>query len=238
MGFIKKLISVLSNKKYRHNPAPPNLTVEQSAALCIGLINSEQTMYYCDSIETGADKGDISDNLTTYYGITDEETAIDTLDWLNERGHHVFYDAIKSLVAGNAASIDASTLTEEEKSQTYEYIQKLNAAISDLKNKGYLYKTSDVAALSILAWDMGRLVLVTRCCCELGYISENTAWKYMEEALKKCQAVYHDWRAFAQGYIVGRAMWSGPGVMLNGLMQITNELLEDVESPWKKYMLR
>lgn len=237
VGFFLKLLKILRNKKYHVNPVSIDLTIEEITALCVGLINSEQTMYFYNSIETGANKVDISKNLALYYEITDEETAIETLNWLCERGHHVYFDAIKEFVSGRTTTIDDTYLTEEEKSCTYEYIKNLNSTIINLMENGYLGKIEDVANSSIFAWDMGRLVLVTRCCCELGYIPKDVAWKYMEFARKKSCEIYLDWKEFAQGYILGRAMWGGSNLILNGVIKITNGLLEDKNSPWKKYWL-
>lgn len=84
---------------------------------------------------------------------------------------------------------------------------------------------------------MGRLVLIARCCFECGYITEEKAWCYMEEAHKKCCAVYGDWKEFASGYVIGRCMWGGMKQMPGGIMGIAEGLLHDPESPWQKARL-
>lgn len=83
----------------------------------------------------------------------------------------------------------------------------------------------------------GRLVLIARCCFECGYITEEKAWCYMEEAHKKCCAVYSDWKEFAAGYVIGRCMWGGMKQMPGGIMGIAEGLLRDRESPWQKVQL-
>lgn len=57
----------------------------------------------------------------------------------------------------------------------------------------------------------------------------------MEEAHKKCCAVYGDWKEFAAGYVIGRCMWGGMKQMPGGIMGIAEGLLRDPESPWQKY---
>lgn len=42
---------------------------------------------------------------------------------------------------------------------------------------------------------------------------------------------------FAQGYIVGRAMWNGNDGSLYGIISIAQGLLNDENSPWIKYPL-
>ncbi|UKS27874.1 DUF1266 domain-containing protein [Paenibacillus sp. HWE-109] len=239
MGFFKKIAGALSKKKYRKNPNAAVLTVEQYAALNVGAINAEQTMYFCDSLHTGSDKNEMRRNLADYYGIVDRDTALSTLDWLSSRGHRVYFEAIKQFISGLSTAIDETDLEEEQKVSTYEYIQNLNTSIEDLIKNKHIKKKVDLSTQSVVGWDMGRLVLVTRCCYELAYISEEEAWNYIRKAHRECQNTYLDWKEFADGYIIGRCMWGGSDMMRHGgIMGIAKGLLEDDESPWLKYPLR
>lgn len=56
-------------------------------------------------------------------------------------------------------------------------------------------------------------------------------------AYEKSKELYSNWREFAKGYIVGRAMWKGNDYSLSGLISITECLLKDDKSPWMKYPL-
>lgn len=236
-GFFSKLVKIMSSKKYSKNPEESVLTSAQQRALNIGAINAEQTMYYCDSLETGCDKNEIRENLSNYYGIDDRESALETLSWLSNRGHRVYYEAIKQFSSGIASSIDDSILQEEEKPNTYEYINHLKETFDVLRKKGYIYDKADFNTCSIVGWDMGRLVLVTRCCYECEYITKEEAWSYINFAYKECQASYNDWKEFATGYIIGRCMWGGENMALGGIMEIANDLVHDEESPWSKVPL-
>ena len=81
---------------------------------------------------------------------------------------------------------------------------------------------------------MGRLVLVTRCCFDAGYITEEEAWRYILNARQASKEQYTSWHDFASGYVTGRAMWSGSNLSLTGIISITQGLLQDEESPWKQ----
>ena len=235
MGFIRKMQKVLSNKQYRENPTPENLSNERLAALNVGAINSEQTCYYCDdSLTTGEQESEIKENLGNFYDITDHESAIETLNWLYERGHRVFFDTMKQLYSGTGEGIDYSMLDEDEQMSFMEYFMNLQSALPVLAENGYFSDVSEIAKISITAWDMGRLVMVTRSCYDCGYINEEEAWAYIENAHKVCKEEYPDWNEFAKGYIFGRAMWSGNSEYLSGIMSIAEGLLSDEESPWKK----
>jgi len=238
MGFIRKLVRALSSDKYRKNPAKPSLTGEQLAALNVGAINAEQVMCFCDSLETGEPRRDLARSLSEHYDIVDEKTAVSVLDWLRDRGHHVYFNAIKNFVAGSASKIDISLLQENERCETYDFIKNLRAVLPEMIREGFLGSREGLPEVSAVAWDMGRLVLVARCCFDLGYVSQETAWQYIEDAYEQCRSTYPDWRGVAQGYLLGRGMWNGPGPMLQGLESIANGLLTDMDSPWSKYALK
>ena len=239
MSFIRKMKKVLSSKKYRENPNPENLSQERLAALNIGAINSEQTCYYCDSLTTGEKVYEIKGNLENFYDITDHDSAVETLEWLFNRGHRIYFDAIKTMYSGTGEGIDYSKFTEEKQANFMEYFMNMQGVLPFLVEAGYFSgNVFDIAKMSIIAWDMGRLVMVTRSCYDCGYISEEEAWKYIENAYKACKEVYADWNEFAKGYVFGRAMWSGDAQFLAGIMSIAEGLLADEQSPWKKVCLK
>lgn len=80
MSFFGMLSKLFNSEEYRKNPVPQNLTPEQFAAISIGAINAEQTEYFCDSLPTGSDVGEIKDNLSSYYDISDRTSALETLE--------------------------------------------------------------------------------------------------------------------------------------------------------------
>lgn len=238
MSFLGKFFRALSSEKYRKNPNGRMLTDEQYAALNVGAINAEQTMYFCDSLETGGVKNEMATDFNKYYGITDTESAVDILDWLKNRGHRVYFEAIKQFASGFSTAVDVTLLEEEERPRSYEFIQNINETMDDMIENGFINTKTDLNEVSVFSWDMGRLVLVSRGCYDLGYISEEKAWDYITEAYEKCRTMYSGWGELANGYIIGRCMWSGPSIMLAGLMDIAKELLEDEDSPWARYPLR
>ena len=54
LSFFSKLLKVISHKKYQKNPLGKKLSPLQQSVLNIGAVNAEQTMFYCDSLETGS----------------------------------------------------------------------------------------------------------------------------------------------------------------------------------------
>ena len=232
MDFFKMLSSLFDDDQYRRNPVPQGLTEDRLAALGIGAINAEQTSAYWDSLSTGKDPEELRENLADNYGIDDRTSALETLAWLYGRGHRVYFEAVKGLAAGTADQLDTRGLEEEELPRVGEYFSHLQDAAEDLIEEGFLARRRDLSRRSIAAWDMGRLVLVARCCFDAGYLTEAEAWQYILDAQAECKKHYSSWRELAGGYLIGRAMWSGSGMTLDGLMDIADGLLEDNESPW------
>lgn len=236
MNIFNMISNFFDNESYRKNPVPQNLSAEQFAAINIGAINAEQTEYFCDSLSTGSSVTDIKENLSDYYGITDRETALETLEWLSTSGHRVYFDLIKGTLSGRETQIDDSGLDEDDIARIREYISNLLEALDDLICYDFikLQQTEDLYQQSIVAWDMGRLVLVTRCCFDAGYISDEEAWHYIFNAHRLSRESYTSWEDFAGGYVIGRAMWSGNTMSLIGIIGVTQGLLQDDESPWKQ----
>ena len=236
MNVFNMISSFFDNESYRKNPLPQNLSKDQFAAINIGAINAEQTEYYCDSLSTGSSVEDIKENLSDYYDITDRESALETLEWLFASGHRVYFDLIKGAISGRETQIDGSGLDEDDIARIKEYISNLQESLGDLIGYDFikLKQPADLYQQSIAAWDMGRLVLVTRCCFDAGYISDEEAWHYIFNARHLSQESYISWEDFASGYVIGRAMWSGNTMSLSGIIAITQGLLKDEESPWKQ----
>ncbi len=237
MGIFKKLFGAMSGKKYRLNPNSSALTEKEQSALNIGAINSEQVMCYSNSLETGLSKNDLYNNLNNYYEIFDRESACEVLDNMLNRGDSICYESIKGFISGFSREVDDLALDDDEKINTYSFVNTIREATDDLTKYAYIRKPEDFNNISIIAWDKGRLVLVSRCAYELGYITREESWQYINSAYDKCHSTYHNWNDFSKAYIIGRAMRFGSNMSLYGIMDIAKGLLTDDDSPWKKYPL-
>lgn len=237
MNIFGMFSAFFNSDEYRKNPVPQDLTPEQFAAINVGAVNAEQTEYFCDSLPTGSDVDEIKENLSDYYGITDRASALEILDWLYASGHRVYFDAIKGVMSGQDTQISVPCLDEDAEERIREYCSNLQESLEELIQENFLRQQADLARCSILAWDMGRLVLVSRCCYDAGYISDEEAWYYIMKAHQASKQQYASWEEFASGYVIGRAMWSGSNMSLSGIITITQGLLQDDESPWKQAAL-
>lgn len=236
---IRRLIKVFRNSKYAVCPTAENLDRKHFTALNIGAVNAEQNMYFCNCLETDPDKTDVMFRIRDYYGIVDRNTAIDVLGWLYQRGHAVFFETVKPLISNRSDVINTDGLTEEEKGHALNgYVENIKETLNLLVQRGIIRNGREFERISIKAWDLGRLVLVARCCFDVGLITREEAWNYILQAYETCRALYPTWKNFAAGYLIGRCMWSGEDCSLYGIFNIADGLLNDPESPWRRYPLR
>ncbi len=239
MGFFKNLLKTFSSEKYRRHPDGSTLTPQRFAAINVGAVNGEQTMSYCDSLSTGNDVEKLRDNLKDYYGITDHASAEETLRWLLEGGHTRPYFLIREHAAGvSSEPLDLSSLPPEARETLEEYLKNLQETAKELTDDGWISSVADYATIDISAWDYGRAVIVTRSSFDCGYLSEDEAWSVIDTVYEAAKNDFADWRALAQSYIVGRAMWGGDSMMLTGLSNIAANLLTEEGSPWKDVPLK
>ncbi len=109
----------------------------------------------------------------------------------------------------------------------------LKQTLTLLQQKGFIgTELSELEQIDITAWDMGRMVNVARYCCDLGYISDSTAWEYIYFAARESASRYSDWSEFARAYVIGRAIWGGENNNLYVTINNITKLKEDPKSPW------
>ena len=76
---------------------------------------------------------------------------------------------------------------------------------------------------------------MARACCEMGYLSEEEAWRYIDRADALAHEALGSWHDLAMSYIIGRSLWGGKRAY-NSVMKTTADvLLSDPKSPWVCY---
>ena len=103
MGFLHKLLQVVSGKKYRNCPDGAAVDPAAQRALQAGLINSEQILAYCDSYTTGLSHDTLAEGLGSYWGVSSPREAAETLEWLSRYGHRFFYDIVFQVYSDGAS---------------------------------------------------------------------------------------------------------------------------------------
>ena len=237
------VLRAMSGKRFPRNYIGKRLSQEEQRALNVGAIMAGVRTDMCNSLKTGKKVGAITKTLNEWWEINSSQTAVEALDSLKYEGRHVDYDYILK----NAADAFASEPFGDYDSEA---LSNLKQALPELQARHFLAASSDSAgspqgivdfselsSISVAAWDMGRMVNVSRWCYEAGYISEAQAWEYIFFAREESAALYADWSEFGKAYVLGRAMW-GDHAMLNDFMDMVETLLKNKRSPWLSVPLR
>jgi hypothetical protein len=240
ISFIKQTIRIFTQKDFPKNPNAPSINENEQRALAVGLINSEQLTAYSDSLTTGLPRDRIVQGLTGAWDIYDQEGAYSIIEWLQKEGHRVYFSEIYPLIKMNPDErnkrLEATFGENAEKA--IQFSDNLLECISERGNDDFAAFNDGNMKKGILAWDLGRLIVVTRLSFDIGYLNEETAWNVIKNAYEMAIKEYKDWKELSVAYLIGRGMWSGDNMMLTGLYGIARKAFENDNSPWKKISLK
>jgi hypothetical protein len=239
--FLVKVLPVVRKAKhmfgkgYKENP-DATLSPQQQKAINVGAINGEQTGSYINSLTTGQNKEDLKAGLAEWWGITDRESAMNTISWLLNDGHRSYYEKLRPLLKEVPAGQKAKRIAMlsqlfEDTGKAGDFLQHLEETEEQLKKEGFVASETDWE-LGVIGWDTGRAVNVIRMSYDAGYISEAAAWDAIAYAAKLTYEQLDSWKDLGKSYAIGRAMWSGKGMTLDGIFSIIKGLGKDAESPW------
>jgi hypothetical protein len=259
---LKQTVRIFAQKDFAKNPTAPHISEVQKKALWVGLINSEQITAYTDSLTTGLPKDRIIQGLTEAWGIYSQEDAYETIEWIQKGGHSVAFNVIVPCITitdegernrqiekklkEEPERIIFSAKNQEELEEKFEgELERLTEFAGHLIECIAARGNDPVAAFNetnirkgILAWDLGRLIIIARMCYDIGYIDEKTAWGIITNAYETAVKEFRDWHEVAVSYLIGRGAWGGNTMMLDGLYSIAETAFEDDTSPWKNFLLK
>ena len=125
--------------------------------------------------------------------------------------------------------------SQEDYDKIVRQFQNLQETYEELLSYKVIAQKEDLKRYGVAGWDAGRICFLARACCEMGYISETDAWKYIDIAYDMVHAEFSSWEDMAMSYIIGRSLWGGKGAYNSVMKSTADELLTHVNSPWKKY---
>jgi len=203
--------------------------------LLVGSMYAEQQSAYLNSYETGLNTSDITKLVETYWGISDQNQAMEILQSLHDRNQDenldIVYKAFEN--SKNYTDILKSNLPDEE--DVFEYylvlFRKLGNVVPELIEQKIITDFTQLKKTKDSGWNYGRSVFLARCCYELGYIPEKELIEYLAKSHKELKKYCSTWKEYTTSYIFGRAIWGGG--FNNGMIQIANDLLNNSQSPLK-----
>lgn len=125
--------------------------------------------------------------------------------------------------------------SQEDYDKATSQLLNLQQTWDELTSCGVVASREELLRYGVTGWDAGRIVFVARACCEMGYLSEEEAWRYIDRADALAHEALGSWHDLAMSYIIGRSLWGGKRAY-NSVMKTTADvLLSDPKSPWVCY---
>ncbi|MDR2033356.1 MAG: DUF1266 domain-containing protein [Helicobacteraceae bacterium] len=233
----KAAIKSLTRRDFAKSAEGAQISQTRRRALLAGLINSEQAGFIGDSLATGSDRKRIEKTLANVWGVVDKQSAVAVLNWLRQSGHRSSFGAVLPYVLKRGDRLDRQKAIEKEfgenAAELCKYADHLIACMDSKKERPIFTIDKETLSKGILAWDASRMIVTARMAYESGYIDEKVAWAVIENGYDAAAASYENWREFAIGYLIGRAMWGGDSNELDKLCEIAQKALNDKKSLWK-----
>lgn len=197
----------------------PPTQEQKNYALALGAILSQYNNENISTLKSNLLPAGLRQMMSEWWGITNRQSALETLDWLKREGHRTEYNSVYDvLVVGGVTTCAA--LPDADQSLCRDSDIK---AVHDIAKQVH----DQAGDKTLIAWDFGRLIDVTRWCYTMGWLSEEEAWTYIIPAAIEIQETYNSWEEFGRHYILGRAYWmrdmNANGAQENILKFLINE---------------
>jgi len=163
------------------------LSKEQQRKLLLSGVFSAQKGTFMNVVKTGMSYGGRQKMFGQGWGITDKESAIDTLDYLQHAGTRRFFPlVVEALKLQNKRAIQQyiteNLEDEEDMRDCWEQVQFAFGSMDSLINAQLIKDQADFVRIGPDAWDAGRLVFMARLCREHEYITDEQMWQYIDAA--------------------------------------------------------
>jgi Protein of unknown function (DUF1266) len=156
--------------------------------------------------------------LADAWRVTSTEEATRTLNQLLAGMHAPRFGIVHQLAQAGAAASASETWTRlPEQHRTFlrqvAAVHGLDGLDRDYDNWmqaikfGFVNRLPQPLNTDATAWDLARLVYVTRAAHTAGYLDEATAWDFLARALAESQRHYRNWRQFGTGFLTGGLYW-------------------------------
>ncbi|NQX26081.1 DUF1266 domain-containing protein [Microbacteriaceae bacterium VKM Ac-2854] len=249
MGLFDKLKKMMSFSFNMQEGAPP-LSPEQERGLAVGAIYAAEGHLPINALSMGADARTAAKLLKGAWGVHGPADVPETYAYLFDAGHRGLYElavpyAMELLAASRSEqrSLGRRNVEEVPRRATELGLDPDRAMTAYLNWSGtYSFGMHndlvDPLPASILAWDMARVVHLSRLLLDAGFVSPEDAWAAVHRASETARAGYGSWQEFGDAFVVGRAFWSSitnrdhAGDETGDFVKAVKELQEQPESPW------
>lgn len=175
---------------------------------------------------TPTNREDVQRLLSEWWGVTDRETLLKTLEWIEKGGHRREFNGMGASIESLSSEQFQELLTNAQGHQEVSHrVQFVKQYYPKLWPK------------SLLGWDYGRYVALARWGYFVGYLTEEEAWGRIMPAAHQLQRAFDSWKELGENYLIGREFWSLEETRRNGQLyrDIYAKLMDDPGSPWNRY---
>ena len=178
--------------------------------ISLGNLYVYQQQGVLNTFETGVTPSVRKVILGEYFGITDRDSAIETLNWLSQAPSQTMFHYAYTAFLQGGGNISRKWLNEYEELKEH----PSTLYISYFLNGMLLYA--------------GRLNFISRLCLEQEYIVKEECMQCINAAYEMTKEVYTNWKDYAYSYVLGRTLSMGTTNMIG----LAEDLLTDTKSPW------
>lgn len=218
-----------------------NIDIETHLNL-LDVINIDDTVKSAEKLEhmsVAQDLTLISNELYQYFVVEENPMphSLDTLPSVISGLEKTWEWSLKQTIAETQAYLEENPVFTKEKEETIwqafaqKYmIEKICYSLTAYKKSVALLKKLDFftdediqyiqSIKDFSAFDLARVIHISKITCHLGYLEEEKAWEYIERSNQLIKEKYHSWKSFFLAYILGRAL---------GLSHQAKDTLEGIE---------
>lgn len=218
-----------------------DLTPEEERAILVSAPLSFVNGLYINTLSTYGSTDEIIENLESWWDITSRKDFEETVDWLSDSGHSVYFDAIWKMLVntpkpewrGAIQSLEMQALASDtiKPDRIKDYAQNILACYSTLVSEDIIQKDK---VPTIKGWDLVRIVDLCKFTYDAGYITREEALFYAKKYADELKNIFNSWEELANSYLLGFSMWNGDEDDLDYRLEQVLVLLEHPDSLWKK----
>jgi hypothetical protein len=216
-----------------------DLSAAEIKALACASNSSFHNAQCLNMLSTGMDSDSVLGGLESAWGINNREELISTLEWMEQKGHKVYFDIIWSAV-GHLPQKDwkktISTLQPNSSDPDFDEERLAEFAENLVSNYPALAKKKFFSTMKadVSAWDLARCINLCRYGFDVNYFSREEALDRIQRYAKKMFGVYDSWQSLSEGYITGYTMWNGDADDIEVIVDEHFTLLKHEKSLWTR----
>ncbi len=220
------------------------LTPKQEWAITTGANLSMINLEFLNSLETGLGKEACIKLLSDWWRINTKSAFLDQADYLFNVGKRSIYTEALKAHYYDIKKKDKSYLQafkEKYKNEDAHVIEdikgnciELVCLLNGLSIPYALIKKLDYENQNFIAWDLCRLVNITRYAFEANLITEADAWDIIMPSAIAIQKNYKSWEDMSVAYEAGKYVWDSGAFVRDHSNGYADNLLMHNNSPMKK----